>query len=247
MFSGKPDSKPHSYQALAVSRAPPPHLFLALQRADLLSRLIHGGIATVLYVLQLEWEAAPDVSWLGQVLSHVRTVSSWVSAAHTLAQCSSPLHELFEQVESSPGWWSGLIRAAIKAFLDDITVWQQRPFVACPSGGAFRCRVCGDSFAQRSFLAIHQARKHQLWASAQHFAPHRQCISCLRTYSTVMLVQAHLRRTPACLSGTACLMPPLDHAGIVEAEQADIVLFAATLHCLGTGSAGACASQHPTH
>ena len=222
LFTNKPNAKPHSYQVLAVSKAPPPHLFLALQRAALLARLVRGNLTSVLHMLQLEWEAGPALSWLGQVLCDIRTVAEWVTAARTLSQCGSPLHELCEQVEASSAWWMLIVRSAIKAFAADVLLWKQKPaVVTVPDGGAFKCNLCGDTFAQRSFLAIHQARRHQLFAPARHFAPDRQCVSCLRTFATVMLTQAHLRRNPSCLARVARLIPPLGFEEICAAERCD--------------------------
>ena len=218
----KRHGKPHSYDVLAISGAPPPHLFLTLQRATLLSRLLHGELGAVLHMLQLEWEVNPAASWFSQVVADIAVVAEWVGVASTLQQCSSPLHELCEQIESCPGWWVAVIKQAIQAFGADILIWKQQPRVlVCPPGGSFRCAVCGDSFPKRSSLAIHQARRHALLAPARHFAPHRQCIACLRTYGTVMLVQAHLRRNPTCLRRAAKLMRPLEHLEIFEAEALD--------------------------
>ena len=59
------------------------------------------------------------------------------------------------------------------------------------------------------------------FAPARHFAPSRQCVACLRTFSTVMLVQAHLRRTPKCLRRATWLIDPLDFEEIKEAESID--------------------------
>ena len=214
--------KPHSYHVLDVTGAPPPHLFLALQRASLLSRLIRSGLWAIIHMLQLEWEAAPANSWLSQVLEDIRSAAVWVSVADTLKLCSSPLHELCEQLEDCPTWWTAVLQAACKSFADDIGRWKSGTrVISCPSEGGFSCAVCGDSFVLRSSLATHQARRHALWAPARHFAPHKQCVACLKVFGTVMLTQAHLRRNAACLRRAAELIPPLSRTEIVEAESAD--------------------------
>ena len=217
-----PSGKPHSFQVLFVSKAPPPHLFLALQRAALLSRLISRQLLPVLHMLQLEWEAASHESWLTQVVNDIKAVAEWIPAARRLSQSNAPIQELCAQIGACPAWWSLLIRQACKCYAADIIKWRQQPrIIAVPDGGAFQCHICGDSFAQRSFLAVHLARRHRLFAPARHFAPSRQCISCLRTFSTVMLAQAHLRRTPTCLRRAAGLMQPLSLEDVHIAEKED--------------------------
>ena len=217
-----PGSKPHSFQVLLVSKAPPPHLFLASLRAALLVRLVSRCFVSVLHLLQLEWETAQAQSWLSQIVRDIKAVSLWVQTVSNFGQGRWPLHALCRQTELDPTWWPSCVRQAFKAYAADIVKWQSLPkLVSVPEGGAFRCNLCDDSFAQRSFLTVHLARKHQLYAPARHFAPHRQCVACLRTFSTVMLAQAHLRRNPACLRRAAWLMDPLDVEAIVAAESAD--------------------------
>ena len=222
LLPSTPGSKPHSYQVLYVSKAPPPHLFVALQRAALLVRIVSRGFTAILHMLQLEWETARDKSWLSQLVEDIRVVTQWVQAACNLQHTGWPLHALCQQVEANPQWWLSVVRQAIKAYAADIVRWHALPrVVAVPDGGGFRCHVCHDTFAQRSFLTVHMARRHQLLAPARHFAPNRQCIACLRTFATVMLTQAHLRRSPSCLRRAVWLMEPLDVAAIFEAEKWD--------------------------
>ena len=222
LLPGTPGTKPHSYQVLYVSKAPPPHLFVALQRAALLVRIISGGFTAVLHMLQLEWEAARDKSWLSQLVEDIRVVAQWVQTACNLQHTGWPLHALCQQVEANPQWWLSVVRQAIKAYAADIVRWHALPrVIAVPDGGSFKCHVCHDTFAQRSFLTIHLARRHQLLAPARHFAPNRQCVACLRTFATVMLAQAHLRRSPNCLRRAVWLMEPLDVEAISAAERDD--------------------------
>ena len=214
--------KPHSFQVLSVSRAPPPHLFLALQRAALLVRLVSRQFAAIIHMLQLEWEAATGESWLAQVLGDIPVVAQWVQAASNLVHNCSPLHELCRQSALCPKWWPSVIRQAFKEYAADVAKWKAQPRIfSVPDGGDFKCHLCQDSFAQRSFLAVHLARKHMLFAPARHFAPHRQCVACLRTFATVMLTQSHLRRNPRCLRRAAWLMDPLGLEAIREAECVD--------------------------
>ena len=222
LIPNSPEEKPHSFQVLFVSKAPPPHLYLALQRAALLTRLISRKVMPVLHMLQLEWEAAPQESWLAQVVRDIHVVAEWVPTACRLARSDTPLHALCEQIGKCHSWWTLLIRQAIKGYAADIIVWRHQPRVISVSdGGAFQCQLCGDSFAQRSFLAVHLARKHQLFAPARHFAASNQCVSCLRTFATVMLAQSHLRRNPSCLRRAASLMQPLSLEAIHAAEKHD--------------------------
>ena len=215
-------SKPHSFKVLLISKAPPPHLFLASLRAALLVRMISKNFGSILHLLQLEWEAVPEQSWFSQIVGDVKAVSLWVQAVNNFSQGRWPLHALCRQTTLDPSWWSSCVRQAFKAYAADIVKWQSMPqLLSVPDGGAFHCNLCGDSFAQRSFLTVHLARKHRLFAPARHFAPHRQCVACLRTFSTVMLTQAHLRRNPACLRRAAWLMDPLDFEAIIEAESLD--------------------------
>ena len=215
-------SKPHSLHVLSVSKAPPPHLFLALQRAALLVRLVSRQFVAITHMLQLEWEAAADESWLAQIIGDIRAVAQWVQAASNLAHSCWPLHELCKQCILIPAWWPSVVRQAFKAYAADVVRWKAQPrILSVPDGGEFKCHICYNSFAQRSFLTVHLARKHMRFAPARHFAPSRQCVACLRTFSTVMLVQAHLRRTPKCLRHATWLMDPLDFEEIKEAESMD--------------------------
>ena len=217
-----PGRRQHSFHILYVSKAPPPHLFLALQRAALLTKLVSRHFVAILHMLQLEWEVNPEESWLVQLTHDIVAVAQWVPAAHSLQRCGWPLHELCRQVGTCPSWWSKMIRQAVKEYAFDIVRWQSLPkIVPVPDGGAFQCHVCQASFAQRSFLTVHLARRHQLWAPARHFAPSRQCVACLRTFATVMLTQSHLRRNPSCLRRAVWLMEPLELSSILEAEAAD--------------------------
>ena len=215
-------NKPHSLQVLAVSKAPPPHLFLALQRAAILVRLVSRQFVSIMHILQLEYEAAADTSWLAQITEDISAVAQWVQDASNLAHSSWPLHELCRQCALLPTWWPSVIRRAFKAYAVDVLIWKAQPkIIAIPDGGDFTCHICNDSFAQRSFLTIHLARRHMRFAPARHFTPSSQCVACLRTFSTVMLAQAHLRRTPRCLRRAAWLMDPLTLEEIREAESFD--------------------------
>ena len=215
-------NRPHSFQVLFVSKAPPPHLFLALQRARLFAKLIAKGFTTVLHMLQLEWETVYDGSWLAQLVGDVKAVSQWVYIAGRLGQSASPLHELCKQVQACSDWWHTVVRQAIKAYADDIVKWKAASRVlSVADGGAYQCHLCGDTFAQRSFLTVHLARKHQLYAPARHFTPGRHCVACLRTFATVMLAQAHLRRNVKCLRRAVWLIEPLAIDAVQEIEKAD--------------------------
>ena len=215
-------SKPHSLHVLSVSKAPPPHLFLALQRAAILDRLVSRQFVAITHMLQLEWEAASYNSWLAQIIGDIQTVAQWAQAAGNLEHSCWPLHELFRQCLAAPAWWPSVVRQAFKAYAADVVSWKAQPrILSVPDGGDFKCHICHNSFAQRSFLSVHLARKHMRFAPARHFAPSRQCVACLRTFSTVMLVQAHLRRNPKCLRRAVWLMEPLDFEEIKEAESFD--------------------------
>ena len=217
-----PRGKPHSFQVLYVSKAPPPHLFLAIQRAALLTKLVSRRFVSILHMLQLEREATPEDSWLSQLIYDISAVASWVPAAQKLQACRWPLHELCRQVDACASWWSCVIKQAVKDYAADIVKWKSMPrIVPVPDGGVFRCHICRASFGQRSFLTVHLARRHQLYAPARHFAQNRQCVACLRTFATIMLTQAHLRRNPACLRRAVWLMEPLEMSSILEAESAD--------------------------
>ena len=217
-----PRGKPHSFQVLYVSKAPPPHFFLALQRAALLAKLVSKRFVSILHMLQLEWEATPDDSWLSQLVHDISAVARWVPTAQKLQHCRWPLHELCRQIDACASWWSSVIKQAVKDYAADTVKWKSMPkIVPVPDGGVFQCHVCQASFGQRSFLAVHLARKHQLFAPARHFAQNRQCVACLRTFATVMLAQAHLRRNPACLRRAVWLMEPLELSSVLEAAAAD--------------------------
>ena len=178
-----------------------------------LSKFAHGSGA--LHLLQNGHRR----QWHG---TYIRSAAVWVSVADTLKLCSSPLHEVCEQLEACPTWWTAVLQAACKSFADDIGRWKSGTrVISCPSEGGFSCAVCGDSFVLRSSLATHQARRHAIWAPARHFAPHKQCVACLKVFDTVMLTQAHLRRNAACLRRAAELIPPLSRTEIVESESAD--------------------------
>ena len=217
--------RPHSFQVLYVSKAPPPHLFLALQRANLLAKLLSKGFATIVHMLQLEWELAQEGSWLSQFVSDIAAVAQWVPAIQQLGQRQWPLHELCAKLQSHCDWWTTAVRQAIKAYAADVVEWKAVPRVlAVPNGGVYRCHLCDDTFGQRSFLTVHLARKHQLYAPARHFAPGRQCVACLKTFSTVLLAQAHLRRNPRCFRRAVWLMEPLELEAVKEFEAADKLL-----------------------
>ena len=217
----KPDGKPHSYMVLFVSKAPPPHLFLALQRAALLAKLVSARFVAILHMLQLEWEVAHGRSWLSQLDGDIQAVAQWIRAAENLRHCSCPVHTICQQLEGSSTWWTAYIRQAVKAYAADIVKWRALPKVVdIPDGGSFQCHICRDTFARRSSLTVHLARKHQLFAPARHFTSGRQCVSCLKTFSTVMLAQAHLRRSRVCLQRAVWLMEPLHILDVVEIERA---------------------------
>ena len=218
----RPDGKPHSYMVLFVSKAPPPHLFLALQRAAILAKLVSARFVTILHMLQLEWEVAQGRSWLSQLDGDIQAVALWVRTAENLRHCSCPLHTICQQLEGSSTWWTANIRQAVKAFAADVVKWRARPKVIdIPDGGSFQCHICCDTFSRRSSLTVHLARKHQLFAPARHFASGGQCIACLKTFSTVMLAQAHLRRSRVCLQRAVWLMEPLHILDVLEIERAD--------------------------
>ena len=222
LLPGLPKGKPHSYQVMSVSKAPPPHLFLALQRAALLTKLVSPCFAAILHTLQLEYETAQGRSWLSQILEDIQAVAQWIPAVSNLQHSCWPLHELCQLVRDSPSWWVLAIRQAVKAVAADIAKWKQMPkIVAVPDGGDFACHICSDTFSQRNFLTVHLARKHQLFAPARHFVTGRQCISCLRTFATVMLAQSHLRRTPGCFKRAVWLMEPLSIEEVVAVEKED--------------------------
>ena len=217
-----PGGRPHSLQVLHVSKAPPPHLFLALQRAAVLTKLISRRFDAILHMLQLELETAQSKSWLSQIESDIHAVATWVQPARALCKGPWPLQELCRQVVKCPVWWTAVVRQAIRDYAADIVVWRSKPrTLAVSDGGAFVCRICHDTFVRRSCLTVHLARRHQLFAPARHFAPCRQCVSCLKTFATIMLAQAHLRKSPACIRRAAWLMEPLDYVDICAAEKFD--------------------------
>ena len=222
LVPGRAVGKPHSFQVLYVAKAPPPHLFLALQRAALLTKLMSQRFVAILHMLQLEWEVNPAESWLAQLVHDVSAVAQWVPAARSLQDSDWPIHELCTLALDCPSWWSTVIRKAVKAYAADIVKWKGMPrVVSVSNGGAFQCHICAASFSQRSFLFVHLARRHQLWAPARHFAHGRQCVACLKTFATVLLAQAHLRRSPSCLRRAVWLMEPMDLDAIIETEAVD--------------------------
>ena len=181
----QPGGRPHSLQVLYVSKAPPPHLFLALQRATLLTKLISRRFDAILHMLQLEWETAQGKSWLSQLVGDIHAVATWIQSAEALHKEPWPLQALCRQVAQCQTWWISVVRHAIKEYAADVVAWRTMPRAqAVPDGGAFVCRICHDTFARRSCLSVHLARRHQLYAPARHYAPGRQCVSCLKTFAT---------------------------------------------------------------
>ena len=112
-----PGSKPHSFQVFLVSKAPPPHLFLASQRAALLVRLVSRSFVSVLHLLQLEWEAAHEQSWLSQIVRDIKAVSLWVQTVSNFGQGRWPLRALCRQTELDPTWWSSCVVRPLRRML----------------------------------------------------------------------------------------------------------------------------------
>ena len=124
-----PEGRPHSFQVLYVSKAPPPLLFLVLQRATLLAKLISKRFVAVLHMLQLEWEAAQGGSWLSQLVSDIQGVALWVQAVRAVGlfmSCAGKLRHIR----------LGGLQLSAKPFgITPLTLLNGRP---CPESDPFR-------------------------------------------------------------------------------------------------------------
>ena len=217
----------HSYEVLAVADAAPPNLALALARATFLHKHAAQGPCPLLVLLQLEWEMAPMKSWLHQLADDVALVQDYVPAVATVLQTACPVRTLMGTFEEQPGWWLSCVRQAISCYRRDLGQWVARagsvqcavvPPTPTPDE-PFQCPHCGATVSLRRYLCTHLAQRHQLVSPARHYAPTPWCASCLRSYSDVAAVQNHLRKNPACLRRSACVLPPMSHEEIQQAEM----------------------------
>ena len=223
----------HSYMVLHTAQAATPPLALAKARAGLLLRLLERGPATLRQLVFLQWQAAPEGSWLGQFIGDIRHVGLYMPAARTLLAEKCPISSLVAAIQDERTWWKRQINAAVKQCLLDLKAWQQdyvrrqsvpgTPPAALPVPVRlpFQCPFCDSSFALRKHLGTHIARRHGLPCPARLYAHHRTCVACLRYFHTIPRVQRHLKGSRKCLLRASRLLAPLCLQEVREVEQAD--------------------------
>ena len=222
-----PEHQKHSYDVLALARAPSPLLAMAQARASLLQRILSSGPASLAYLLRLHWAEAPLRSWLGQFIWDIRAVSPYSYLAKNMLQAKEPVKELLAAFEEDSHWWGRTVKKACEAFHKDLLAWQEagrpmtEPAAPTQAEGGFSCPLCNAAFRLRKHLGVHMAKVHQRFSVARHFVPVPYCLSCHRFYHTVARTQYHVRTTPKCLSRLAHVLRPMDMAEVLEVESQD--------------------------
>ena len=227
------EHRAHSYTILHTAHAATPPLALAKARAGLLLRLLERGPATLRQLVFLQWQAAPDSSWLGQFIADIQHVGLYQQAARTLLSQSCPISSLITAVQDDRTWWKRQINAATKQCHQDLDAWHkerasgllvppsQHKEVEVTAVPAFACPFCDARFSLRKHLGTHVARRHGLPCPARLFAHHPTCVACLRYFHTMPRAQRHLKGSRKCLLRASRLLSPLSLQEIKEVEATD--------------------------
>ena len=227
---GRPQDRPHSFLVLLHADVPSPLLALAQARAVFLHRLLRFGPAAVLHLLHAHWRAKPSSAWLSLLVRDLQAVGVYLTSARLLLQTQCPVTALVEAMQDDPGWWLRQVRAAAKAYKQDLRAWAQGQVCGAPPparaslGGSFRCRWCAATFTLHKAVALHEAKSHAALCPVRHFSPVPWCLACMTFCHTVERVQYHLRRSRACLLRCAHVVAPMSLAAIREAEGAETAL-----------------------
>ncbi|CAE7922993.1 tyrP-A, partial [Symbiodinium necroappetens] len=113
----------HSFRVLHEAHALPPHLALAQARAGFLKRVHLHGPSELLLLLWDHWAVHPASSWYKQVLSDVGHVSQYVPSVRNLLSTGDTVAALLESFAEDPFWWPRQIKAASRAFFEDVAKW----------------------------------------------------------------------------------------------------------------------------
>ena len=207
----------HALRVLHEAHALSPPLMLARARAGFLQRLVRHGPNELLCILWDHWTLHPKSSWLQQLCSDVEHVAMYLPCIKDLLSGATPVHSLLEAVAEDGSWWLRQVKAAERAFFEDLDRWNNERRLGAstvghteaPTTRPFGCYLCDAAFPLRKHLHVHLARAHQMYAPARHYALGNTCASCLRVYPSVQHLQHHLKQATGCLHRCLHLYPPL--------------------------------------